>query len=251
MIGFRSPRQPARHALVSEVALVAVILVALAPGSGAEPVAPFVPPLPSMEGPVPISDSSFPFLGSGFGGDSGLPAGYVEEEYLVSGTANVYNWPAAGSATVRTTGAPYTTRMLVRRPIDSAKSSGNVIVEMLNPSNLMDITLSGTRFIEGLRIPVQTAQKPTTVGFPSYLDEKAGPFTTLPRVNFAGGLQNFSREYAYEAYRGRGRVWFVFNSVEPKLGEGEEQYFLTTLDDLGDRVEEHWWKDARLYCYSL
>ena len=54
-----------------------------------------------------------------------------------------------------------------------------------------------------------------------------------------------------ENFRGRGRVWFVFSSVEPKLGEGEEQYFLTTLDELGQRVEEHWWKDARLYCYAL
>jgi Alpha/beta hydrolase domain len=27
--------------------------------------------------------------------------GYVEEEYLVSGTANVYDWPAPGIATVR------------------------------------------------------------------------------------------------------------------------------------------------------
>lgn len=82
----------------------------------------------------------------------------------------------------------------------------------INASNLLDITLSGTRFIEGLRIPVQTSQKPTTVGFPAYLDEKAGAFTTLPRVNFSGGLQNFSREYAYEAYRGRG------TTLELKLG---------------------------------
>jgi hypothetical protein len=52
-----------------------------------------------------------------------------------------------------------------------------------------------------------------------------------------------------EAYRGRGRVWFVFNSVESVLGEGEEQYFLTTLDELGQQVEEYGWKDARLYCF--
>jgi len=82
----------------------------------------------------------------------------------------------------------------------------------INPSNLLDITLSGTRFIEGLRIPVQTAQKPTEFGFPAYIDAKAGAFTTLPRINFSGGLQNFSREYAYEAYRGRG------TTIELKLG---------------------------------
>ncbi len=82
----------------------------------------------------------------------------------------------------------------------------------INPSNLLDVTLSATRFIEGLVIPVQTSQKPTGYGFPAYIDAKAGNFTTLPRVNFSGGLQNFSREYAYEAYRGRG------TTIELKLG---------------------------------
>ena len=82
----------------------------------------------------------------------------------------------------------------------------------INASNLMDITLSGTRFIEGLRIPAQTSVKPTDFGFPTYMDEKAAPFTALPRVNFAGGLQNVGREYAYEAYRGRG------TTIELKIG---------------------------------
>ena len=67
--------------------------------------------------------------------------GYVEEEYFVSGKANVYEWPQAGPAVVRTADAPYTTRMLVRRPINPADSSGNVVVEMLNPSNHFDINI--------------------------------------------------------------------------------------------------------------
>ena len=61
--------------------------------------------------------------------------GYVEEEYLVSGKANVYSWPAPGPAVVRTPNAPYTTRILVRRPAKASRFSGNVVVEMLNPSN--------------------------------------------------------------------------------------------------------------------
>ncbi|MBV9505856.1 MAG: hypothetical protein JO323_12705 [Acidobacteriia bacterium] len=67
--------------------------------------------------------------------------GYVEEEFLISGTANVYDWPKAGPATVRTEHAPYTTRVLVRRPINRAKFSGNVAVEMLNPSNRFDLNI--------------------------------------------------------------------------------------------------------------
>jgi Alpha/beta hydrolase domain len=67
--------------------------------------------------------------------------GYVEEEYLVSGTANVYDWPAPGIATVRVANAPYTTRMLVRRPIRKERLSGNVIVEILNATNGVDLEI--------------------------------------------------------------------------------------------------------------
>ena len=42
---------------------------------------------------------------------------------------------------VRTANAPYTTRVLVRRPADRARFSGTVIVEMLNPSNLFDLNI--------------------------------------------------------------------------------------------------------------
>jgi hypothetical protein len=70
--------------------------------------------------------------------------GYVEEEFLLSGTANVYDWPKAGPAVVRTAGAPYTTRVIVRRPASRAKFSGSVAVEMQNPSNMFDLNLGWT-----------------------------------------------------------------------------------------------------------
>ncbi len=67
--------------------------------------------------------------------------GYVEEEYLASGSANVYSWPAPGPAIIRTEDAPYTTRVLVRKPAKGQHFSGNVVVEMLNPSNLFDLNI--------------------------------------------------------------------------------------------------------------
>lgn len=67
--------------------------------------------------------------------------GYVEQEFLASGKANVYGWPAPGPAVVQTTDAPYTTRVLVRKPADDKQFSGNVVVEMLNPSNLFDLNI--------------------------------------------------------------------------------------------------------------
>jgi hypothetical protein len=95
------------------------------------------------EGPLPVSATSYPF---GAADHTRTPSdlkasGYVEEEFLFSGQANVYDWPEAGPAVVRTANAPYTTRVLVRRPADRAHFSGTVIVEMLNPSNLFDLNI--------------------------------------------------------------------------------------------------------------
>jgi hypothetical protein len=100
-------------------------------------------PLPSVVGPLPVTANSYPF---GAADHQLVPEdlsrqGYVEEEYLVSGKANVYDWPASGPAVVRTPDAPYTTRVLVRRPANPHRFSGNVVVEMLNPSNLFDLNI--------------------------------------------------------------------------------------------------------------
>jgi hypothetical protein len=63
-------------------------------------------------------------------------AGYVEEEYFVNGTANVYDWDNDGTVTVKKANAPYTTRILVRRPRQNF--SGTVIVELLFPARRFD-----------------------------------------------------------------------------------------------------------------
>ena len=100
-------------------------------------------PIPSVEGPLASTAESYPF---GAADHQEVPQdlgklGYVEEEFLVSGTSNVYAWPAPGPAQVRTADAPYTTRVLVRKPAKGQKFSGNVVVEMLNPSNLFDLNI--------------------------------------------------------------------------------------------------------------
>ncbi len=99
--------------------------------------------VPRVRGPLPVTATSYPF---GAANHTLVPQdlhkyGYVEEEYLVSGTANVYTWPAPGPAAVRTANVPYTTRVLVRRPASRARFSGNVIVEVLNPSNAFDLNI--------------------------------------------------------------------------------------------------------------
>ncbi len=67
--------------------------------------------------------------------------GYVEEEFLLSGAANVYQWDEPGPVEVRSADAPYTTRVLLRRPAAREDFSGRVVVEMMNPSNLIDLNI--------------------------------------------------------------------------------------------------------------
>src|SRR5579871_435485 len=97
-------------------------------------------PPAKLTGPLPVTADSYPFLSASrvFTPLDLKKAGYVEEEFIVSGTANVYDWDADGSLTVKTANAPYSTRILVRRPADRAKFSGHAIVELMNPARSFD-----------------------------------------------------------------------------------------------------------------
>lgn len=91
-------------------------------------------------GPIPATADSHPFLAN----DHTLhpldlaKLGYVEEEFLVSGKANVYDWAPDGSLHVKSADAPYTTRILVRRPSDAARFNGTVVVELMNTARRFD-----------------------------------------------------------------------------------------------------------------
>jgi hypothetical protein len=110
--------------------------------------------IPKVTGPIPVTADSYPLMAAGKLQDVvDLQArGYVEEEFFVSGAANVYDWASDGSLSVKTPNAPYTTRILVRRPADPARFSGNVIVEMGNNARRYDWvftwSLSYEHFIE-------------------------------------------------------------------------------------------------------
>src|SRR5437867_5211574 len=59
--------------------------------------------VPHVDGPIPVTSDSRMFMSSL---DSqtplNLPAyGYMEQEYFVSGAANVYDWDSDGAVTVR------------------------------------------------------------------------------------------------------------------------------------------------------
>jgi hypothetical protein len=93
-----------------------------------------------VTGPIPVTADSHPFLAA----DHNVQpmdlakVGYVEEEFLLSGTVNVYDWAADGALTVKTPNAPYTTRILLRRPADAARFNGSVVVELPNTARRFD-----------------------------------------------------------------------------------------------------------------
>jgi hypothetical protein len=97
-------------------------------------------PLPTVTGPIPVTEDSYPFLDRlGPPREAALRAGYVEEEFFVSGTANVYEWDEDGNPYIRTPDAPYETRIIVRRPAKVNKFSGTVWIEPFNPTLAIDL----------------------------------------------------------------------------------------------------------------
>ena len=97
-------------------------------------------PVPSVQGPIePASQISF--VGSTL--FPLTPLGYEQNEYFLSGTADSYtsNAPLSKSGdwhVATATKAPYTTRIVVYRPIDPSHFDGTVVVEWLNVTGGVD-----------------------------------------------------------------------------------------------------------------
>jgi alpha/beta hydrolase family protein len=96
--------------------------------------------VPSFIGPLAVTADSYPQMAANRAqSPMDLPKlGYVEQEFTVSGSANVYDWERDGSLRVRIPNAPYTTRILVRRPADPRRFSGTVVVETVNNARNYD-----------------------------------------------------------------------------------------------------------------
>lgn len=89
-----------------------------------------------------ITGGAGPFMGASAPPDLER-AGYVEHEYVASGTATSYTTSGPLTRDGRWTftpgaRAPYRTRVLVRRPSQPARFSGTIVVEWLNVSGGVD-----------------------------------------------------------------------------------------------------------------
>ena len=111
------------------------------------PAAAFVP-TPTVTGPIPATAApgdpshDYPFFATNI---DLAGAGFVEEEYFITGTANRYNTPTLTltngidpTGTIIDSGHPYKTRIVVRRPVSAAKFNGTVLVEWTNVTNGYD-----------------------------------------------------------------------------------------------------------------
>lgn len=97
--------------------------------------------LPEVEGPVPVTEDSHPFCAMKY---SREPLDlekfdYVEEEFFLTGTANVYDADERDEPVLLKKGLPYKNRILVRRPRREEDFSGRVYVDILNATQGYDI----------------------------------------------------------------------------------------------------------------
>lgn len=147
------------------VCVVAVYLVPL--GVGGQEL-PGTELLPILEGDEETRSTPFIAWFEDLGVD-----GYVEEEYLVSGGANIYAYiddvAQRPEVEIVEQDVPYTTRMLIRRPVDPARFNGTVLVEVLNATAGWDgdpIWQSTSEYIiRSGAIWIGLSTKPVTVNF--------------------------------------------------------------------------------------
>ncbi|MEV0900771.1 alpha/beta hydrolase domain-containing protein [Actinoplanes sp. NPDC049802] len=226
--------------------LLTLVLAGISPAPAtAAPGAPTVP-VPAVTGPLPPR----PFFAS----DLDLPArGYVEQEYLYSGHANVYDAtvaPGIGArptpsptANIVSSGHPYTTRMVVRRPAHPAAFNGTVIVEWLNATSQYDVEAYWFRTHEFLLrdgyawVGITAQSAPVThpvLGLKAFdpqryaaLDLPAGDalsfdayaqgLQAVRRAGVLGGLQNrIGTVIAAGVSQSAGRVSVFVNAVQPR-----------------------------------
>jgi len=125
------------HTLLSAAALAALCLLAATPVLAQVPNPTVTGPIPENAPPGdPSHDYTF------FTSELVAAYGYVEEEYFIEGTANVYATPPLSTGTVLSSGHPYKTRIVVRRPVKPQRFNGTVILEWQNVTAGYDIDAS-------------------------------------------------------------------------------------------------------------
>ncbi|HEY0818938.1 MAG TPA: alpha/beta hydrolase domain-containing protein [Rhizobacter sp.] len=239
----------------------AVLVVALGFSLGAPATA--AVPSPHVIGPVPArtpGDASrdYPWMST----MHNLAAvGYVEEEFFIEGTASRYNTavPLGSNGTVVSTGHPYRTRILVRRPVNPLKFNGTVLAEWQNVTAGYDLdAMWGGSFEHMIRSGYAwvgiSAQRVGVQGTPNglanwsatrygSLDVTAGGSVVDDSLSYdiyAQALQALrqptgvrplgelqaQRVFAIGASQSAGRLAVFINALHPLIGDPVDAYLL-------------------------
>jgi hypothetical protein len=149
--------------------IVGTILALLGLSAAAQVAVPAAEYLPVTGGSV--AERSVPFLSQA---DYVADWGYVEHEYLISGTANLYDYVdnASQSPLVAVVEAdiPYVTRMIVRRPAKRRKFNGTVYLDVVNATRGYDSLTSKSVTVNFLR---------DEFGQPPHIPRNASRYATL------------------------------------------------------------------------
>jgi hypothetical protein len=160
--------------------------------------------------------------------------GYVEEEYFFEGDASAYGyqgtpgidgvWPVEIAST-----AHYKTRLLVRRPTDSAKFNGTVVVEWLNVSAGVDsdpdFVFGHTELLRsGFAYVGVSAQAQGVSGGGFSLVAGTKPLIETDPERY-GSLQHPGDDYSYDIFTQAARALRHPSDVRP-LGKLEPRFLL-------------------------
>lgn len=123
-------------------------------------------------------------------------AGYVEQEYFITGAANRYTSPELQTGEIVDDGHPYRSRFIVRRPVSAADFNGTVVIEWLNVTGGTDKDIdwwqSGHHLVqEGYAYIAVSAQRE---GIESLKEWSPGRYGELD-VTDAGAVRNDALSY--------------------------------------------------------
>jgi hypothetical protein len=97
-------------------------------------------------------------------------------------------------------------------------------------TTLFDFAIAANEYSEGHRLTTPLTYKPSDVGFPTYMDAKAGSQTTLPVMNF-GGYETIGQDYPdfarYRMLTGKATVTHVRAKHTLTAGFDVRQHFRT------------------------
>ena len=250
----------ARSCAVIRGACAATLLAA---GLLLHPAAEAAVPSPTVTGPVPSqapgsASRDYPWMAT----MHNLAAvGYVEEEFFLDGTANRYNTavPLGTNGSVVSSGHPYRTRIIVRRPISPWKFNGTVLAEWQNVTAGYDLdAMWGASFEHIVRSGYAwvgiSAQRVGVQGTPNglrnwsatrygSLDVTAGGTVVDDSLSYdiyAQALQalrqptgvrplgklDAKRVFAIGASQSAGRLQVFINALHPLIGDPVDAYLL-------------------------